>query len=135
MDGVNKERNIAACLDALLRKYDEDIARFRSWGDEVRAAILERVMLDVEHVLQAAAAESLTLADASREGGYSERQLRRMLRTGTIQNMGRPNAPRLRRNDIPRKPGYLPPVTPTIQIGRTPGQIARTLSTDCKESK
>jgi len=126
---------IATCIDALLADWREDTARFRSWGDEVRAIMLERVMLDLERVILVAGDESLTVTDASRECGYSERQLRRMLRRGTVHNIGRPNAPRIRRSDLPRKPGYLPPASPTLQIGRTPGQIARSLSTDRKESR
>ena len=132
---MKKPTHIATCFDALLVDWREDTARFRSWGDEVRAMMLERVMLDIERVIHAAGDETLTVAGASREGGYSERQLRRMLQRGTVHNMGRPNAPRIRRSDLPRKPGYLPPASPTLHIGRTPGQIARSLSTNRKESK
>jgi hypothetical protein len=119
---------LAICFDALLGEYREDSARFRSWGDEMRAAMLDRVVSDVERVIHDAGDELLTLADASREGGYSERQLRRMLDNGIVQDMGRQNAPRIRRSDVPRKPGYLPPVKPTLHIGRTPGQIAQSFS-------
>lgn len=47
---------------------------------------------------------SLTVADASRECGYSERQLRRMIAEGRLDNVGRRYAPRLRRRDLPQKP-------------------------------
>ena len=46
---------------------------------------------------------ALTLAQAALESGYSASHLGRLVRSDTIPNVGGPNAPRIRRKDLPRK--------------------------------
>lgn len=46
---------------------------------------------------------ALTLTQASEESGYTSAHLGRMVRTGTLRNVGRPNAPRVLRGDLPKK--------------------------------
>lgn len=58
---------------------------------------------ELEAALRARADEKLTLAEAVRESGYSDRRLREFLADGVIPNAGRPGAPRIRRSDLPRK--------------------------------
>lgn len=60
---------------------------------------------ELEEVLEARAEELLTLDEAAEESGYSKRRLRELVSEGTIPNAGRKHAPRLRRSDLPRKPG------------------------------
>jgi hypothetical protein len=76
---------------------------FRCHGATGQAAALEAVAGELEGALRAAAAEELTLAEASRESGYSERRLRELITEGRIPQAGRRGAPRIRRADLPRR--------------------------------
>lgn len=61
---------------------------------------------------------TLSLTEASAEGGISTRQLSRLIKNGKLENHGRPNAPRLRRGDIPRKAGSVENKTNLLSITR-----------------
>jgi len=54
-----------------------------------------------------AALEALSLPQAASESGYSADHLAREVRVGRIPNAGRRGAPRIRRGDLPRKPGRI----------------------------
>ena len=64
--------------------------------------------------------ETITLKEASLLGGYSVDHLQRLVRQGTIENVGRKHAPRVRRQDVPTKPGRsvaaLPSASPSDQL-------------------
>jgi hypothetical protein len=45
------------------------------------------------------------LTEAARESGYSVEYLGRLVRHGMIPNPGKKGSPRIRRCDLPRKPG------------------------------
>ena len=47
--------------------------------------------------------EELTLAESELASGYSKRRLSELIADGTIPNLGRKGAPRIRRADLPRK--------------------------------
>jgi hypothetical protein len=66
---------------------------FRVAADELDAALRE------------AADTPLTLAEAAEESGYSERRLRELVAAGVVANAGRKHVPRIRRADLPRRPG------------------------------
>lgn len=70
-------------------------------GPQVAANVLE----DLAQLEHATADETLTLADAARESGYSGEHLRHLIASGQLANAGRKHAPRVRRSDLPRKPG------------------------------
>lgn len=94
------------------------------------ARLLDRVLADAEAVFATEEAETLTLAHAARESGYSRDHLARLLRSGTLPNAGRPRSPRIRRSDLPRKPSRLPTARPCPQLlGADPEQIARSVVT------
>jgi hypothetical protein len=67
------------------------------------AVAFRRAADELEAALRDAANEELTLTEGRREGGYSERQLRNLIRSGVIPDAGRRGAPRIRRADLPRK--------------------------------
>lgn len=56
--------------------------------------------------LEATDMEPLTLDVAEVESGYTRAHLRRMLREGTVPNVGTDQEPRIRRIHLPRKPGH-----------------------------
>jgi len=60
---------------------------------------------ELEEALQTRADEPLTLDEAAAESGYSKRRLRELVAEGTIANAGRRGAPRIRRADLPMRPG------------------------------
>ena len=71
------------------------------------AKLCEDVLADLE-ALDAAGEEALTLTAAANECGFSADHLGRLVRAGQLPNAGRANAPRIRRRDLPKKPGTLP---------------------------
>ena len=82
---------------------------FRQKADELRrftppaATAFDDAADVVEAILQARGLDMLNLTDAAVESGYSADYLGRLVRDGKIANVGRPNAPRIRRRDLPRK--------------------------------
>ena len=55
------------------------------------------------------AEETVSLKEAAILGGYSIDALQRMVACGRIQNVGRKGKPRIRRADVPVKPGHAAP--------------------------
>lgn len=83
---------------------------------------------------RAEANELLNLQEAARESGYSADHLGRLVRDGRIRNAGRPNAPRVRRGELPRKASALRAQAARLSLlGATPGQVARAVVTSQSE--
>lgn len=100
------------------------------------AALLAEVLADFQAVTGDDGDEALNLQQASRECGYSADYLGRLLRDGKLPNAGRPNAPRIRRRDLPHKAnGLRPGPAPLKLLGATPGQIARAVVTSTHEER
>jgi hypothetical protein len=98
------------------------------------AAVLDEVLADFASLTQGEAEALLNLQHASQESGYSADHLGRLIRDGTIPNAGRPNAPKIRRGDLPRKAAGLRwAQVPRSLLGATPGQIARAVVTSHRE--
>jgi hypothetical protein len=87
-------------------KWSNEANAMRHLGALVNgAALLTDVLHDFDAVIRGQADELLTLTEAARESGYSADHLRLLIRQAKIPNAGRRRAPRVRRRDIPRKPG------------------------------
>lgn len=100
------------------------------------AALLDDVLADFAALTTAVADELLNLQQAARESGYSVDHLGRLVREGRISNAGRPNSPRVRRRDLPRKASVLrAPATRFSLLGAKPGQIARAVVTSQSEER
>jgi hypothetical protein len=80
----------------------------RRYGAAEPATALEAAAAELEAALHADAAELLTLQEAALEGGYSVDHLGRLLRDHPALNAGSPGRPRIRRADLPTKPGHTP---------------------------
>jgi len=76
----------------------------RRGGDE-QAAVLESCVADLEEEARTYSLEALTVGQAANESGYSYGALQKMVSEGTIPNVGKKGAPRIRRGDLPKKPG------------------------------
>ena len=96
---------------------------------EAAARAFERAADELEASLHSPNDEILTLTTASALSGYSVDHLRRLVKQGKLPNVGRPGSPRIRQQDLPRKPG-LPPAEPIPHLlGATPRQLARAVAT------
>src|SRR5690242_809779 len=92
------------CIDDLPSTWRARADELRRWAAaEAAACALERAAQELDDRLRERSSELLSLSEASEEGGYSVDHLGRLIREGRIPNAGRPNAPRIRRADLPRK--------------------------------
>ena len=104
-------------LDAIRTVADRwrDEARtLRLYGHEGTAKACERHAEEMEGAVQAYLEETLTVAEAAEESGYSESHLRALLAETKLANAGREGAPRIRRGDLPAKP--TPATRPALSL-------------------
>ena len=95
-------------LERLVARLQEEAELLRRRGLEREADLEESIAEDVEAALRDWRHEELSVAEASEESGYSEKTLRRMVRQGRIHDSRTPGSReeiRIRRRDLPRKPG------------------------------
>ena len=100
----------------------------RTLGAEAQACTLEWCSRELEAAWMSHELEELTVAQAAEESGYSEEHLRRLIRQGSISNVGSPNAPRIPRCDLPRKPGHPGDVLGIREVVHCKEQIARSVA-------
>lgn len=114
-------------LASLLSEWRDDADTLRRRSAEVQAVLVESCADEMEAALRERGETLLNLTEASRLSGYSSGHLSRMVRDGAIPNAGRPNAPRIRHGDLPRKVG-LPPGDELMHIAdNSKSQIARSI--------
>ena len=96
-------------LADLVERWRDEAAVLRRCGHERTAALNERHAGQVEVVWREYQLEPLTVSEAAAESGYSESHLyHALVEGGALRNCGQPGAPRIRRRDLPRKPGTRP---------------------------
>lgn len=91
-------------LDRLAERWEADVERLREYGADAQARAVERCLESLEQAREERRFETLTLTEASEVSGYSYSRLQEMVGE-RIENVGEPGAPRVRRGDLPRKPG------------------------------
>ena len=97
------------------------------------ARLIAEILADAESAFGSDNLRSLSLVEAAQESGYSPGHLGRLVREGILPNAGRPNAPRIRSADLPRKAAGLRARPSAAKlVGATPGQIARSVVTSNK---
>lgn len=74
-------------------------------GADQQAAVLESCASELEQEGRLFSLEEITLEQAEHESGYSYSALEKMVRSRRIPNAGPPGHPRIRRKDLPKKPG------------------------------
>jgi len=100
----------------------------RRRGEDGRARCMESMADDLERVLALEPQVELTLEEAAEECGYSKRSLHRLVAEGALPLVGGEGPRRVRRGDLPRKPGRVAASGPSIQlVGASPSQIAESL--------
>ena len=103
-DRLARVTQVNSELSSLIARWRTDAAVFRRYGRDADAYVLELHATEVEAALQRTADEVLTLPQAATVSGYSAEHLGRLIRDAKLRNAGRPNAPRVRRGDLPSKP-------------------------------
>lgn len=98
---------IMPSLTDLADQWREEAEELEKLDTQVSAAaLLRRNAAELEATLTTRATETLNLQEAAEESGYSADHLGRLIRKGEIPNAGENGAPRIRRVDLPRKPGH-----------------------------
>lgn len=91
-------------FDDLTAKYQALLNTLTHVGALVDAArLIPSFLADVEAVRRAEADQTLSLEEAAGTSGYSKDHLSRLIRNGEVPNAGKPNRPRVRRGDLPKK--------------------------------
>lgn len=86
-------------------KAEADTAEQR-YGDERVAHLLRLLAAELEEAVRVTQEEPLTLDEAATVSGYTVDHLRHLVADRAIPNAGRKGAPRIRRADLPIKPGF-----------------------------
>jgi len=89
----------------LADRWSVEATYLERWGDERGASILRQCATELDAAARAQDDEALTIAASSAASGYSRDHLRVLVSSGEIPNAGRKGSPRIRRSDLPVKPG------------------------------
>ena len=90
-------------LAGLPEAWRKKATELRRFGAEDQATTLEYCADDLEEVWRIWQTEPLTLDEAAEESGYTYSSLQKRVASGEIPNIGEPGAPRVQRQDLPRK--------------------------------
>lgn len=93
-------------LAELLAGWREDAERLRAYGADGLATACEKHADELEAAEAARRLDAVRLERAVEIGGYSYSHLQHLVADGTIENVGSKGAPRIRRSDVPIKPGH-----------------------------
>ncbi len=93
-------------LTRLSRKWLDEVAVLRRRGAEAQAVAIESCISDLEQFAEEWRLQSLTVKEAAAESGYTSDHLSRLLTEELIENAGVKGRPRIRRCDLPSKPGF-----------------------------
>lgn len=96
-------------MDSLLRlaeRWESEAQLLRRHGCVSAATTAELHAGQLRDALREVEFEALTLEEAAQLSGYSYSHLSDLIREGTVPNAGRKGSPRIRRSDLPRKPGH-----------------------------
>ena len=92
-------------LRTLTSRWRDHAEMFRRFGDSGAATAFESCADELEAAVSVWGDEQFTLEQAEQESGYTADALGRLIREGRIPNAGKDGTPRIRRRDLPRKPG------------------------------
>jgi hypothetical protein len=92
-------------LSRVTQRWRNEAEILHRRGADEQAAVLESCASELEQEGRRFSLEALTLEQAAESSGFSYSALQKMVRYGTIPNVGKKGAPRIRRGDLPKKPG------------------------------
>ncbi len=94
--------------NALRRRWESRRDEYARVGAHVDGArVITEFLSDLDALQRTEGDIELTLAKAATISGYSREHLARLVRAGKIPNAGRAQAPRVRLQDLPRRPKML----------------------------
>lgn len=96
----------ADSLEELSERWRDEADTLRAHGAASLADLCEKHAGELEQAAEAQQWDTVTLEEAESIGGYSYSHLQHLVSEGTIPNAGRPGTPRIRRADVPVKPGH-----------------------------
>lgn len=109
------QRSLDAIVAAWTQRRD-DLRRLRAMVDG--AVLIDELLFELRTWQIEEAGGAVTLQEAHELGGYSVDHLQRMVRKGVLVNVGQKGRPRIRRADVPHRPGHTLPAEPdTAQFG------------------
>ncbi len=91
----------------LADSWRDDARILRSRGAPGHADVLESCAQELQARQEEHFLEALPLSQAAKEVGYSYSALQKVVAEGKNPNVGKRNAPRIRRGDLPQKAGRL----------------------------
>ena len=78
------------------------------FGDPNTARLWHLAAAELDAALEAFDDQTLTLVEAAEVSSYTANHIGSLVRSGKLTNVGRPNAPRVRRADLPIKKATSP---------------------------
>lgn len=117
----------------LSSRWREEAALLRLHRHERDATWLEDRAEELERALTETESRPVSLVEAAHISGYSPDHLGRLVREGKLLNLGRPNAPKVRICDLPRKPKLTSAGTNLQLHGASPRQIATAILSSSAE--
>ena len=96
--------------------WRERAQQLQDFGADQAAQVWKLAALELGQQLQKEQQETFNLTEAARESGYSADHLGQLVREDKLPNAGRPNAPLIRRADLPIKPGPRRKISGTGEI-------------------
>jgi hypothetical protein len=99
-----EERNARESLRARLVGRRAELARLGALVQGDR--LIDEILADLDAVEREVKGKLVKLSEASRACGYTTDHLRVLIRAGKLTDYGRPHAPRVRLDELPKKPGH-----------------------------
>lgn len=93
-----------SAMQDLVTRWRNEAATVERCGCESIGKLIRRLTIELEEALRDDQDETLTLAEAALESGYSVEHLRKLLAKDRIPNAGEKGRPRICRRDLPARP-------------------------------
>lgn len=106
-------------VERLAGEWEAEAELLRRRGAPHQAAALESAADDLRERIREWKVEPLTVAEAADESEYCERHLRELLSGERVPNVGEDGSPRIRRADLPAKPGGGGPTLEVSEGGKS----------------
>ncbi len=95
-------------LAQLVAHWRQDAETLKRRGCVEAGVLLDGCAGELDRILCSCDDETLTVAEAARESGYTAAHLRHLILEGKLRDRAETGPARIRRGDLPRKPGYVP---------------------------
>ncbi len=97
--------SVDALVSRVTKRWLSEAETLHRRGADEQAVVLQSCANELTEEGRLFSLEALTLGRAAEESGFSYSALEKMVRDGTLPNVGKKGAPRVHRGDLPSKPG------------------------------